>query len=329
MWYCSEEHQASDSEEHQEACETVEKARKEYEFEEQMVRDASAIDGRSYFVTDVGRFGRIDETRRYLVSRLRHADLLLYYFGSTDGDNVVTARVDALETVLDELLDMLRLSRADDVGAGVAIPSIYMALGRDQEAYDFIKWNTIADMMWDPDGWDDLDRPYLDLQGEDVLEDTMDVWASRSDQMLTFVAAVILIKLRVLVDLIAMQNARRLLSGVLPAEIIDMIRGHLAGPVLSSRPDIFRGGTEEATHLIRKLKHQALGLYLALIKSNTPFWDLMLDDDPEAVERNKRRELDPQSIEEADLLARYNFMPWLMNPAALEAIRAWRKRHLR
>lgn len=329
VWYCSEEHEASDREEHREACETIAKARKKYESEEQMLRDESAIDGRpSYFVTDAGRFGRIDETRRYLVSRLRHADLLLYYFGSTDGDYTITARVDVLETVLTDLLEMLRLSRADEVGAGIAVPSIYVALGRDQEAYDFIKWNTIADIMWDPDEWDDLERPYLDLRGEDVLEKAMDVWASRSDQMLTFVATVILIKLRILLDLIAMQNARRLLSGVLPTETIDMIRWHLAGPVLSSRPDIVRGGTEETAHLVRKLKNQALELYLAVAKSNTPFWDLMIDDDAEAVERNKKRELKPQSREEADLLARYNCTPWLMNPVALEAIRAWRERHL-
>lgn len=177
----------------------------------------------SYFETDAGRFGLIDETRRYLLSRFRHADLLLYYFGSTDGEYTVTARVDILETVLAELLDMLRLSRADDLGAGIAIPSIYLALGRDQEAYDFIKWNTIADIIWDPDGWNDLDRPYLDLRGEDVLEERMGVWVSRSDQMLTFVVAVMLIKLRAIIDLLAMQNAWRFLAGVLPNEIIDII----------------------------------------------------------------------------------------------------------
>lgn len=279
----------------------------------------------SYFETDAGRFGLIDETRRYLLSRFRHADLLLYYFGSTDGEYTVTARVDILETVLAELLDMLRLSRADDLGAGIAIPSIYLALGRDQEAYDFIKWNTIADIIWDPDGWNDLDRPYLDLRGEDVLEERMGVWVSRSDQMLTFVVAVMLIKLRAIIDLLAMQNAWRFLAGVLPNEIIDIICWYLAGPVLSSRPDILKKDTEETADLIHTLKHQTLELYLSVAKSNTPFWDLMLDDDPETVKANEQRALEPSSSVEADLLARYNFTPWLLNPAALGAVRAWRE----
>lgn len=77
--------------------------------------------------------------------------------------------------------------------------------------------------MWDPDDWNDPDRPYLDLRGEDVLEERMGVWVSRSDQMLTFVVAVMLIKLRAIIDLLAMQNAWRFLAGVLPNEIIDII----------------------------------------------------------------------------------------------------------
>lgn len=214
VWYCSSEHKAPDREKHEEACATIETARVEYEFEELMLRKEAAIyELPSYFETDAGHFGRIDETRRYLLSRLRHAHLLLYYFGSTDGEYTATARVDILETVLAELLYMLRLSRADDLGAGIAIPSIYIALGRDQET----------------------------------------------------------------------------------------------------------------AHLIHTLKHQTLELYLSVAKSNTPFWDLMLDDDPETVKSNEQRALEPSSCVEADLLARYNFTPWLLNPAALGAVRAWRE----
>lgn len=51
----------------------------------------------------------------------------------------------------------------------------------------------------------------------------------------------------------------------------------------------------------------------------------MLDDDPETVKANEQRALEPSSSVEADLLARYNFTPWLLNPAALGAVRAWRE----
>ena len=326
VWYCSPGHKDTDREKHRHTCELVATTRREYKTEERILRDESSADGRaSYFETDVGRFGRIDEARDYLLMRFQHAATLLHFFGSTDGENTLTARVDVLEFVLAELLDMIRLSRRDEVGASTSIPAIYLALGRDQEAYDFIKWVTVADNTWHPDDWDDLDRPYLDLQGADVVEDNLDVWLRRSDEMLPFLVAVILIKIRAVLCLLEVQKARRLLRGVLPNEIIDIICQHLAGPVLSSRPDILRKDTNKTTYLIYEVRHQALELYIAVVESNTPFWDLMLDHEPEAVKRNKERQLEPKSKEEADLLARYNFTPWLMTPAALEAVRAWRE----
>lgn len=326
VWYCSPDHEDSDREKHRHACKVVASTRADYKVEERILRDESSTDGRaSCFETDAGRFGRIREARAYLAARRKHADQLLHFFGSTDGEDAVTARSDVLELALSELLDITRLSRTDEVEARASIPAIYLALGRDQEAYDFIKWITVAYNTWDPDDWDDLDRPFLDLRGEDVLEGNLDVWLRRCDEMLTFIVAVILIKLRVVMCLLDIQKARRSLARALPNEIVDIICWHLAGPVLSCRPDILTKGVKQTMYLIFELKHQALELYVAVTEcSNTPFWDLMLDSDSEAVKRNKKRQLAPQSGDELDLMARCNFTPWLMTPAALEAVREWR-----
>ncbi|OAA33984.1 Zinc finger, MYND-type [Metarhizium rileyi] len=53
------------------------------------------------------------------------------------------------------------------------IPSLYIRLGQDQSAYDFMKWYATTGQGPDYD-WDDVYLPFLHLHGEDALEPLKD-----------------------------------------------------------------------------------------------------------------------------------------------------------
>ncbi|RBQ78845.1 hypothetical protein FVER53590_13532 [Fusarium verticillioides] len=75
---------------------------------------------------------------------------------------------EAVEIALEESLDMLRLCRGDNLGVRSQIPALYLRLGRDQEAYGFIKWYAAkGDSMYN---WSDMSLPFLDLEGEGAFE---------------------------------------------------------------------------------------------------------------------------------------------------------------
>lgn len=84
--------------------------------------------------------------------------------------------------------------------------------------------------------WGDMSLPHLDVKNADILEEPMNNWTNSDWINLAHASAVTLIKLRIITNLENIQNATRALAGVLPPEIIDIIRGHLAGKVLESRP---------------------------------------------------------------------------------------------
>nr|RBQ87924.1 hypothetical protein FVER53263_13532 [Fusarium verticillioides] len=75
---------------------------------------------------------------------------------------------EAVEIALEGSLDMLRLCRGDNLGVRSQIPALYLRLGRDQEAYGFIKWYAAkGDSMYN---WSDMSLPFLDLEGEGAFE---------------------------------------------------------------------------------------------------------------------------------------------------------------
>ncbi|CVL03895.1 uncharacterized protein FPRN_11972 [Fusarium proliferatum] len=82
---------------------------------------------------------------------------------------ILNARTgEAVEIAFRESLEMLRLCRGDNLSVRSQVPGLYLRLGRDQEAYDFIKWYAMkGGSNYD---WRDMSLPFLDLQGEDAFE---------------------------------------------------------------------------------------------------------------------------------------------------------------
>lgn len=312
VYYCSRDHQLSHRRQHKKGCVAVKRAREDLALEEAALR-ASPY---KHFETGVGHFWAISLTRTYMQARFRLAYTLLDYFGSLDG------RIEVLGTVLEHKLDLLRLSRSDGMDVRESVPKLFISLGRDQEAYDFLNYYCV--IQRDPShGYFTTEEPLLKFKNADVTEALAPYWIDPSYFELSLAVALLLVKLRLLLDLRAIQNASRALTGTVLPEIIDIIRTKLVRSVLATRPDLLRGGLQDTARLISKLKYQIVNLYVAIDDHNRHFWWLMFNEGaasaafkPEAVEFG--------SSEEACVSIGDNYIAWFGTPGAIDSMKALR-----
>lgn len=316
VYYCGQEHQAIDRKIHKSGCTKTRKARVNLDKEEQTLRDTPG----DMFVPDnifengVGHFWGIMETRPYMRARYQLVDTLLLSIGGAGG------RVDAVQTALDHLLDMLRLCRSDNMGVRDLVPALFMRLGRDQEAYDFVKWYATAGDQTDYD-WGDMELPFLDVKDADVFETPVEKWTGEGWLEMSHVVAVILIKIRILSDLEGALNATVAFEGSVAEEIIEVIRQQTAGSIVRSRPEMLRASAEEMTRRVETIKAQIKALYKSVDKYNPHFWRLMLGD-PYAAAAERPISYSPKSEEEAYLVIWYSLAAWLETYRSFDTMRS-------
>lgn len=130
------------------------------------------------------------------------------------------------------MLDMLRLSRIDNMGIRNLIPPMFLQLDRDQECYDFIKWFEMDDQRCDYD-WEDLDLPFLDLKGANVFEDIG--YLKRAPGHVLHLSVMILMKLKLLVDIIHIKLTRKVIGTRLPVEIWQYVECHVVRSPISRK----------------------------------------------------------------------------------------------
>lgn len=267
------------------------------------------------FEEHAGHFWGIYETRGYMRARYVFVDVILTSFPRH--------RV-AVQTAIDHFMDMLRLNRSDSMGLRNQVPALMLRLGRDQDAYDFVKWWAMCDPN-DPHGdydWSDMELPHLDTRDADALEEPE--WWTCDFLNLSHASTVVLIKLRILFKLRNLQNTARALYGsILPREIVDQVRWELFGEsILAGRPALASSDTATLAAMIEKLKKQILTLYSAVRDANISFWQaliLMQDEDVKV-----RDDCSPESPKEADMVALHNYPAWKETPGALDEIHAIR-----
>ncbi|KAJ4317283.1 hypothetical protein N0V84_007419 [Fusarium piperis] len=216
------------------------------------------------FENGVGLFWRITETRPYMRARYQLVDTLLLFFGAAGGC------IDAVQTSLDHLLDMLQLCRSDNMGVRDVIPALFIRLNRDQEAYDFVKCYATTRDMSDYD-CDDMDLPFLDVKDADILEPPVKTWTGSRSLQMSHVVAMTLIKVRILFDLQSALNTTKAFQGPVPEEIIGLIREQFVGSIVQSRPEMLKGGAEEIARRVETIKTQVTDLYGSVNKHNPHF----------------------------------------------------------
>jgi hypothetical protein len=192
------------------------------------------------------------------------------------------------------------------------IPALYLRLGRDQECYDFLKWWATAADASDYD-WGDPTLPYLDVKDADVFE-PVDIFV-RKWADLSHTVAIILLKIRLLLDVKALQNSA-VLRNKIPRDIVN-IRSQLVSSVVSGNKEIMV--SKDQSELIKTLEDQVQKLYIKVDESNQYFWAALLSPGKNLTARPEYSSAGSKS--EMQLKLGYNYLSWTETPGAIDMIR--------
>jgi hypothetical protein len=302
--YCGRDHQVLDRGDHKHVCNSIKKSREALDFEEQKLRahPGDLMTPANVFENGVGHFWGILETRPYMRSRFALVEAIL---------KVKTP--DAVDTALQHLMDMLRLCRGDNMGVRDLVPALFLRLGKDQECYDFVKWQatTGQDPHYD---WGDMSLPFLDVKDADVFE-PVDAFTRRFFP-LSHAVSITLLKVRLLLGVRALQHSAAV-GEKLPQEALDNIPGQLVSTIVAKNKDIMESKDQSA--LIEKLESQVNKLYTAVKRENKYFWPAFLQ--PGAHLTARPFAYTHGSLEQMQLALQYNYNSWVETPRAIDVIR--------
>lgn len=306
--YCSRDHQATHRSSHKDDCKQIKRTRDSLEHEERELRALPpGFDVPPHIFEDgedggVGHFWGMLCTRDYMRARWAHIDAL---------SQVRT--YEAIEAAVNHCLDMHRLCRSDNMGIRYSTPHLLLRLGKDQEAYDFLKWYALINMTDDYD-YGDMTLPFLDIKGADVFENVTGFMPRFS--ALSHVVAVTLTKLRLLIDLRALQNSN-MMRGKLPQELIDKVREQLVSNPVRNNKDILH--SDDLTPRIKEIETQVDQLYDYVKRQNKFFWPALVDPLPHLGQKPEYYSFGNEA--EMQLILNYSYLAWEETPGAIDAIR--------
>ncbi|KAF5667331.1 hypothetical protein FHETE_6034 [Fusarium heterosporum] len=301
--YCGQQHQKADRPRHKVQCAPISRQKKKLDEAEAKLRanPGEDTDGKDPFDHQVGRFWALKSTRPYMQARFDYISAIL---------NVRTG--EAVELALHHSLDMLRLCRGDNLGVRSSVPALYLRLGRDQEAYDFIKWYAVKR---DPNyNWHDESQPFLDLHDQNAFEPIIE---KPHHYDLSHVVALTLIKIRLMNDLEGLQKFLQSKPNATGEARYDYLQEEAMSDILLKRADIV--ALDNYEELIAELQRQALQLYKIVKESNAHFWP--------GIENPTLYAYDVPTIysfgtrEEAVLAFRHSWYSWSETEPAIQVIR--------
>lgn len=298
--YCGKEHQHVDRPAHKSACTRIRKANLAYQEAERRLREE---EGGAIFTEGPPNFWGIHETRPYMQARFGLIEALLLVNTET-----------AVGTALEHLLAMLQLCRGDNMGVRDLVPALFLRLRRDQQAYDFCKWWVTTAEEGDYD-WGDKTAKYLDIKDADVFEDPKNLVYSAGVK-LSLAVSVTLIKIRMLIDMQALQRDRQVAAPKLPSEITDQRLVHCTSSIIQGQRKVLE--CEEQTLNMTMLRKQVRQLFDAVKESNEHFW-------PALVNPGRKLEARPTLHSFGDtgqmqVVLRYNYNAWAETEGAIGVI---------
>lgn len=303
--YCSPAHQKANWSRHKVQCNPIKQMRVNFQREEAALLaelGSTTIPDNHLAYGGPGQFYTTPSP--YLHARF---DLIMAILNIRTGE--------ACEAALGHCFEMLRLCRGDNTGVRSKVPALYLRLGRDQEAFDFIKWYAVNQKTYE--GWFNTDYPFLNLKGEDALE-PLDAAAEKS-LTLSMLSAITLLKIRLMVDIKALRDEVKKAGarGMTAENKSEFLREEARSDVLLSRPDIINQTNYD--DLVADLEQQCSKLYTAVKKYNQFFWPALVNPDKYATAIPGIYSLGSEA--ETVLAFRESWYSWSETDAAISYIR--------
>ncbi|PFH58578.1 hypothetical protein XA68_13480 [Ophiocordyceps unilateralis] len=277
VYYCQPACQLADSVHHAEPCNTIFNARCAYTRECRKVPpDLAAI-----------------EYSLMAVHRARVGG-----YGKPGGS------AEVVQTALKDLQDMLRRVSFNEVrslGLCCMLPGLLIRLGRDDEALQYIKFNNcLYRRLYDPVDFQNMVPAELDDDGNLVesadddpsecthncgLHDEIDLFHQRAESLLqggrlllSHAPFILLLKMRALLVLKTLQNAQLAFFGILPQEIIDLIKARVLDSVTCNRQDMLVATPETMQQLDGELERDVQVTCQYIQTCSSKFWDIFTTD---------------------------------------------------
>ncbi|KPI35978.1 uncharacterized protein AB675_10474 [Cyphellophora attinorum] len=301
--YCSREHQLQDRERHKLGCRDIKVLRAQLQVDDHDLRNTTdPTTSANAFDLDVGRFWEFEMTRQYICTRFMVADLCRLA-GTLDGT------VEAIE----HMQDMLRLCDSDHLDLRYAIPPMMLQLDRDQECYNFIKWWQTRHI--DDNGQEhEMYHPDVCSRPANPLESI--AWLDHDNVDVEHLGAMLLLKLKLLIDVIALKRARKVIEHRLDVELWTYVDRHVVRSKLST--EWSSKSYKELTAVQQRLEQHAIFIGGLLSKITKHFPAALLDPDRYlkiSVETKTRG-----SIEETVFLLHSSYGAWWNHEGVLELL---------
>lgn len=219
---------------------------------------------------------------------------------------------EAVEGALQNMLEMLRLSRGDNMGVRSQIPALYLRLGRDQEAFDFMKWYADVPSNFD---WKNTEVPMLDTKGADPFE-PLDVEKSGIAMDLSFKVALLLLKSRLFVDVSLLEGFVQKLGDKAPADKMEIVKEEAMTETLLNRRDIV--DAPDYTPIMAKVRWQMVDIYKSIMKHNKFMIPAL--EDPTKYSHSQLGPYMRGSESEAVMAYRHSWYSWAECPSVLQQI---------
>jgi hypothetical protein len=178
---------------------------------------------------------------------------------------------------------------------------------------DFAKWWATTGQSSNYN-WGNMDLPYLDCKDADAFE-PVDEFARRFAPV-SHLAAITLLKIRLLLDLRALQRAREEHGPQIPQEVLQSIEQHLVSSVVTGNKQILE--RQDHAPQIAELERQIRQCYDTLSKENEYFWPALVK--PGADWKTRPSVYMRGTEEEMQLFLSYSYPAWAQTPGAIDVI---------
>ena len=286
--YCSKQHQADDRKEHKQYCNFIKEAE----------ASMKAIDER------IGRHP-LDDSHPYIARLVRDGrfarDRSVYFpsmFNLSETFERIYTKLSIAKVV--KLAKLMMLYYPDNYFSGGIVASHWMRLDEDQDVYGFIKAWTIWEEADEKPESRIMPRP---IENPDIMEDVyffLNVQTRFFDMTdtITFMMCLTFLKVKILLDLKDLQNAREAVGPSVPPEVLDGILTNIprsstirANRQIMESPDL--------SSEIKRIDAQVNDLYNKIHRTNYFWWRTLVNNPREAVkiavDRSQMSRMPPES----------------------------------